>query len=201
MTQATVDTHQPYLTVDSPYQLWRLRPLVNWVLYIPHAIILYALQILARVSFLLYWLVLVFTGKLQPGLYSMMVMYERYLVRANGFLLGWSEQYPPFEFSTSPMDNSGYPPVRLNLPRVPEAVSRSAALNVFKAIPHYFVLLVFLLGAAVVAVIGWFAVLLTGAWPKGMRDYLVRVSNYQYRIWSYVAMVQNDYPAFGLPST
>jgi hypothetical protein len=34
---------------------------VNWVLYIPHAIIINALQILARAVFLVYWLVLIFT--------------------------------------------------------------------------------------------------------------------------------------------
>ena len=81
-----------------------------------------------------------------------------------------------------------------------ESVPRSAALNLLKAIPHYFVLMVFIIGAMVVAVIGWFAVLFTGAWPEGMRGYLVRVSNYQYRIWTYVAMVENEYPTFGLPT-
>ena len=83
---------------------------------------------------------------------------------------------------------------------VGETVPRAAALNVFKAIPHFIVLFVFLVGAAVVAIIGWFAVLFTGAWPHGMRGFLVRVSNYQYRIWAYVTMVENDYPKFGLPS-
>jgi uncharacterized membrane protein YecN with MAPEG domain len=173
---------------------------VNWVLYIPHAIILYGLQVLARAVFLIYWLMLLVTGKLHPGLYGMMVVYERYNARASGFLVGWSETYPPFEFGTDPADNGSYPAVRLNLPAVPESVPRSAALNVLAAIPHYIVLMIFLVGAAVVAVIGWFAVLFTGAWPHGMRDYLVRVSNYQYRIWTYVTMVDNSYPKFGLPA-
>jgi hypothetical protein len=201
VNQVSIDSHQPYLVVDSPYELARWRPLVNWVLYIPHAIILYALQILARAVFCVYWLMLIFTGKLSPGLYGVMVMYERYNARASGFLVGWSEAYPPFEFATTDTaDNNSYPAVRLNLPAVPEAVPRSAALNVLKAIPHYIVLMIYLIGAAVVALIGWFAVLFTGAWPKGMRDFLVRVSNYQYRIWTYVTMVDNDYPRFGPPS-
>jgi hypothetical protein len=87
----------------------------------------------------------------------------------------------------------------LNLPTVPESVPRSAALNLFKAIPHFILLMIFFIGAAFVAVIGWFAVLFTGAWPKDMRAFLVRVSNYQYRVWTYVVMVDNEYPAFGLP--
>ena len=199
MNEMTMSQRPSYLVVDSPYELPRWRPLVNWVLYIPHAIILYALQILARAVFLIYWLVLIFTGKLNSGLYSMMAMYERYNARATGFLVGWSQTYAPFEFTTDPSDNNSYPAVRLNLPAVPESIPRSAALNVLKAIPHYILLMIYFIGAAVVAIISWFAVLFTGVWPQGMRAFLVRVSNYQYRIWTYVTMVDNDYPKFGLP--
>lgn len=191
---------QPYLVVDSPHELARWRPLVNWVLYIPHAIITNALQLLARVVFLVYWFMLVFTGKLHGGLYGMMAMYERYNARAVGFLVGYSETYPPFDFDTGSTDDGAYPPVRLTLPAVPESVPRSAALNVFKAIPHYIVLIVFFVAAAAVAIAGWFAVLFTGRWPEGMRAFLVRVANYYYRVWTYVAMVDNDYPKFGLPA-
>ncbi len=198
MEQVTVNSNQPYLIVDSPYEVARWRPLVNWVLYIPHAIVLYGLQILSQVVFLVYWVMLIFTGKLHPGMFGVMAMYERYNMRATGFLLGYSETYPPFDFATTTDDNNAYPQVRLNLPTVPESVPRSAALNVIKAIPHYLVLMVFFIGAGVVAIVGWFAVLFTGAWPKGMRDFLVRVSNYYYRVWTYTTMVENTYPKFGL---
>ena len=140
MNEVTIESHQPYLVVDSPYELSRWRPLVNWVLYIPHAIILYALQILGRAVFVVYWLMLVFTGRLHPGLFGVMAMYERYNARAGGFLLGYSETYAPFDFNTNTADNGAYPPVRLTLPAVPESVPRSVALNVLKAIPHYIVL-------------------------------------------------------------
>ena len=200
MSQVTIEGNQPYLVVDSPYEVARWRPLVHWMLYIPHAIILNALQVLSRVVFLVYWLMLIFTGRLHPGLYGVMVMYERYNARAGGFLIGYSQTYPPFDFSTNTTDNNAYPPVRLALPSVPEVVPRSAALNVIKAIPHYIVLMIYFIGAAVVAVIGWFAVLFTGAWPHGMRDFLVRVGNYYYRLWTYITMVDNEYPKFGLPS-
>jgi hypothetical protein len=200
MNEVSTHDDRRYLVVDSPYELARWRPLVNWVLVIPHAIVLYGLQILSQVVFVVYWFMLLFTGKLHPSLYGVMVMYERYNMRANGFLFGYSETYPPFDFDTSSGGNDAYPPVRLALPEVPEPVSRKVALNVLLAIPHYFVLIVYFLGAAVVALIGWFAVLFTGAWPAGMRGFLVRVSNYYYGIWTYVTMVENDYPKFGLPA-
>ena len=81
-----------YLVVDSPYELARWRPLVNWVLVIPHTIVLYGLQILAQVVFVVYWVMLIFTGTLNPSLYGVLVMYERYNTRANGFLFGYSER-------------------------------------------------------------------------------------------------------------
>ncbi len=31
MSQQTITSHEPYLVVDSPYELERWRPLVNWV--------------------------------------------------------------------------------------------------------------------------------------------------------------------------
>lgn len=200
MSQVTTGSDLRYLAVESPYELARWRPLVNWVLVIPHSIVLAALQALSRAVFFVYWLMLIFTGKLHPGLYGVMVMYERYNARANGYLLGYSEVYPPFDFSTDAADDASYPPIRVSLPAVPESVPRSAALNVLKAIPHYVVLMVYFIAAATLAVIAWFAVLFTGAWPEGMRDFLVRVSNYYYRVWTYITMVDNDYPAFGLPA-
>jgi Domain of unknown function (DUF4389) len=199
VNQVPIERHHSYLVVESPYELARWRPLVNWVLYIPHAIILNALQVLARAVFFVYWLMLIFTGKLHPGLFGVMAMYERYNARASGFLVGYSELYPPFDFNNNTADNNAYPPVRLELPAVPQSVPRSAALNVFKAIPHFVVLIVYFIGAAAVAVIGWFAVLFTGAWPRGMRGFLVRVANYYFRVWTYVTMVDNGYPKFGLP--
>jgi hypothetical protein len=39
-----------------------------------------------------------------------------------------------------------------------------------------------------------------GSWPEGMRGFLVRVSNFYYRVWTYVTMVENEYPGFGLPA-
>ena len=199
MNEPSTEIDRHYLVVDSPYELARWRPLVNWVLFIPHAVVIYGLQVLAQAVFVVYWVMLIVTGKLHPSLYGVMVMYERYNMRATGFLYGYSELYPPFDFDTSAGGNAAYPPVRLALPDVPEPVSRKAALNVLLAIPHYVVLFVYFLGAAVVAIVGWFAVLFTGAWPRGMRDFLVRVSNYSFRVWAYVTMVDNAYPKFGLP--
>jgi len=186
--------------VDSPYEIANWRPLVQWILFIPHGVILQALRAVEGVVFFIYWLMFLFTGTLNAGLYGFLGMYERYSSRATGFLFGFSETYPGFDFTQGPADNGSYPPIRLDLPELPvTAPPRIAAANIVLAIPHYVVLAIFGIGAAVVAVIGWFAVLFTGRWPEGMRDFLVRFANYYYRVWAYVSMVHTaEYPRFGL---
>lgn len=187
-----------YLTVDAHYEVARWRPLVNFILALPQMLIASALGRVAQVVFFIYWLAFVFTGKLNSGLYSLMTMSERYNTRASGFLVGWSETYPPFDFTPGADDNGAYAPITLDLPHLPEPPPRSAALNIIKAIPLYIVLFLYAIAAVAVAVAAWFAVLITGAWPHSMRDFLVRVSNTYYRVWTYVTMVDNNYPPFGL---
>jgi hypothetical protein len=194
--EAVSPTNPELLIVDSPYELARWRPLVNWILYVPHGIILNVLRMVTGVIWFIYWLILIITGRLNPGLFGFLAMYERYNQRAGGFLLGYTERYAPFDFDMSSTDNGSYPPIRVNFPEPAGSTSRVAALNFLLAIPHYLVLMVVGIGVFFMAVAGWVAVLVTGAWPHGMRDFMVRYANYYLRVWTYAAMVETEYPKF-----
>ncbi len=87
------------LVVDSPYEIANWRPLVSWVLFIPQAIILCALRAVAGVVFFIYWIALLVTGQLHPGMFGLLAMYERYSQRVTGFLFGNTGQYAPFDFT------------------------------------------------------------------------------------------------------
>lgn len=193
-----VTSSNEIFVVTSPYEVARWRPLVHWLMFIPHAVLLRPLGWLAVIAAVFNWIHVLVTGRINSGLYGMMVGYERYNSRATGFLLGFSEQYAPFEFDPSPTDKGSYSPIQLNLPAVPESTPKKALLNFLLAIPHYIVLFVLYLVASVVAVIGWFAVLFTGRWPQGLRDFLVKITRYYYRVWAYASMVHTDYPKFEL---
>ncbi|MGH8985734.1 MAG: DUF4389 domain-containing protein [Acidimicrobiia bacterium] len=54
------------------------------------------------------------------------------------------------------------------------------------AIPHYFVLIALFIAVAVVKLIAFFAVIFTGKYPKGLRDFVVGVFRWQLRVQSYV---------------
>ncbi|HET6745899.1 MAG TPA: DUF4389 domain-containing protein [Candidatus Limnocylindria bacterium] len=67
------------------------------------------------------------------------------------------------------------------------------------AIPHYFVLLFLWIGAILAIVIAWFAILITGRYPKPLFDFVVGVSRWTLRVSAYAFLLVTDrYPPFSL---
>lgn len=69
----------------------------------------------------------------------------------------------------------------------------------FLAIPHYVVLIVIGIIGLVIAIIGWFAVLVTGRYPKPLFNYLEGYLRYAVRVTAYAFLMMTDqYPPFRL---
>jgi hypothetical protein len=66
------------------------------------------------------------------------------------------------------------------------------------AIPHYVVLWFVVLGAFFVGIFAFFAVLITGRWPRGAFDYIVGTVRWVYRVIAYVHLMTDAYPPFSL---
>jgi Domain of unknown function (DUF4389) len=67
------------------------------------------------------------------------------------------------------------------------------------AIPHYIVLAFLWLGAVIVVIIAWFAILFTGRYPRGMFEYVEGVIRWHNRVVAYAyILVTDDYPPFRL---
>lgn len=67
------------------------------------------------------------------------------------------------------------------------------------AVPHVVVLFFLSVGALVAVVIGWFAILFTGRFPRGLFDYVVGVGRWGLRVEAYaILLVTDEYPPFSL---
>jgi hypothetical protein len=67
------------------------------------------------------------------------------------------------------------------------------------AIPHYVVLVVLWLAAVVAVVLAWFAILVTGRYPRSLFDYVVGVGRWSLRVSAYAFLLVTDrYPPFSL---
>jgi hypothetical protein len=186
-------------TVDHPERITNWKPLVQWLLAIPHYIVLYALGIVSEVVAIISWFAIVFTGKLPDGLANLICLYVRYNNRTMAYAAFLREEYPPFTFETVPADPGTYPPVRTGF--VPELEDRNRLTVGFRfilVIPQLIVLSVLGLVAFLAAVIAFFAVLFTGSWPEGLRTFVVGVMRWSTRVSAYFYLLTDEYPPFSL---
>jgi hypothetical protein len=66
------------------------------------------------------------------------------------------------------------------------------------AIPHYLALFVLGIGAFFAIVIAWFAVLITGRYPRGLFDFVLGVQRWRLRVATYLFLMVDPYPPFSL---
>jgi hypothetical protein len=88
----------------------------------------------------------------------------------------------------------------LDYPNVEQDLSRWMPLvKWLLAIPHYIVLAVLGVGAVFAILIAWFAILITGRYPRALFDYVVGVGRWALRVQAYSTLLITDrYPPFSL---
>jgi hypothetical protein len=74
----------------------RWRPLLHWLLAIPHYIVIYFLGIGAFFAYVIAWFAIVFTGAYPPALFNFLAGYHRWQARFLGYNMWTTEEYPPF---------------------------------------------------------------------------------------------------------
>ena len=196
---ATGGPYPATFTFDSPERIANWRPLVHWLLAIPHLMILYALGTVSDVVAVISWFAVLFTGRLPAGLASLQAMYLRYTLRTATYFGFLREEYPPFSFATTPADPGDDPRVSVDL--VPQLDGRNrltVAFRLILAIPQLIVLALLAIALFVVGVIAFFAVLFTGRWPDGLRDFALGVGRWWLRVNAYLVLLTDEYPPFTL---
>jgi hypothetical protein len=184
---------------DAPERIDNWRPLVQWLLAIPHLLILYVLGFVSEVVAVISWFVILITGTLPEGFATLQCLYIRYSNRATSYAAFLREEYPPFVFETVARDPGTYPPVRTSFAVELENRNRlTVAFRIILVIPHLIVLAVLALAAFVAVVIALFAVLFTGRWPDGLRTFVVGVISWATRVNAYFLLLTDEYPPFSL---
>ena len=117
----------------------------------------------------------------------------RFENRVGAFLLLLRDEYPSTDEEQSVH-------LEIDYPDVPRDLNRWLPLvKWLLAIPHFIVLFFLSIGAIVVAVIAWFAILFTGTYPRWAFDYIVGVMRWHNRVFGYaLVLVTDQYPPFRL---
>jgi hypothetical protein len=186
-------------TFDPPEKVANWRPLVNWLLAIPHLIIVSVLRTVAEVIAVIAWFAILFTGSLPEGLANFQAMYLRYDMRTMTFLFWMREECPPFTFNATCADPGDDPRVRVDVqPELADRNRLTVAFRIILAIPHLIMLAVLGIAAGIVAIIAFFAVLFTGKWPDGMLKFVLQFYGWYVRVGAYTLLLVDVYPPFAL---
>jgi hypothetical protein len=196
---ATSDSYPATFHVETPERIANWRPLVQWLLAIPHWLIVYVLAIVARLLAVISWFAILFTGRLPAGLANFQAMFLRYYLRTATYVGFLRTEYPPFGFTTTTADPGDDREVRVDVVAQLENRNRlTTAFRLILAIPHIIVLVLLGIALFVVGVIAFFAVLFTGRWPVGLRDFVLGVARWWLRVDAYLLLLTDEYPPFSL---
>jgi len=206
-------TSQPLqLTGELSPHLSRGLWLVKWLLAIPHFIALVFLWIAYVAASVIAFFAILFTGSYPRRLFDFNVGVLRWTWRVGFYSCSAlaTDQYPPVTLKDVP----DYP-ARLEV-AYPESLSRRLVLvkSWLLAIPHYFVIAVFVGGAwaaagidrlygggGLVGLLVLFAgimLLFTSRYPKPLCDFVLGMNRWAFRVAVYATLMTDAYPPFRL---
>ncbi len=117
----------------------------------------------------------------------------RFATRVVAFVALMDDRYPSTEDEQS---------VHLMLPHPDPRTDLNRWLPIVKwllAIPHYIALFFLTLGAVIAAIVAWFAIVISGRYPRSLFDYIEGVIRWHTRVVGYAALlVTDEYPPFRL---
>ena len=136
------------------------------------------------------WAAILVRRRIPKWLFNFQVALHRFTYRAYSYLALLTDRYPAFEGDWLLEYEVEYP----------ERVSRWRVFfwKLITSIPHIIVLFFLFIAVAFVVFIGWFAILLTGEFPKGLHAFVVGVIRWGARVTAYFESLTDEFPPYSL---
>jgi hypothetical protein len=212
--EAKTDAYPVQVIAELDASLSRWLWLLKWLLLIPHLIILAFLWAAFVVVTVIAFFGILFTGRYPRSLFGFNLGVMRWTWRVAWYGYGGlgTDRYPPFTLTDAEY------PARLHVP-YPERLSRGLVLVKWwlLAIPHYFLLSIFLGWGGYVAsrsdewggggppalilLLVFFAgvaLLFTTRYPRGLFDFALGLDRWVARVAVYAGLMSDRYPPFRL---
>ncbi len=181
------------LTADVGYAERRDRLTVGFrfILVIPHAIVLYVWTLFAEILAFVQWFIVLFTGRRNRGIWDLQWSWLQYSSRVTAYQYLLFDPYPPFG------PDQGPTPMTVDLTYDEPANRLTNGLRFIWAIPAVIVAAVLGIAIFFVALVSWFAIVFTGAHPRGMFDFVLDGTRYVLQTNAYVMLMTDTYPRWG----
>ncbi len=178
------------LTLDYPDRLDRLTTFFRLIWVIPIAIIA---GLVSGFGWLATSLMIAFRQRYPRWWFAWALEMTRFSTRISAYVCLLTDRYPSTEDEQSVHLELDYPDVERDLNRwLP-------LIKWLLAIPHYIVLAFLFIGVFFAVVIAWFAILISGTYPRALFDFVVGVIRWTLRVDAYAFLMLTDrYPPFSL---
>ena len=183
--------HPVRLTVDDDRRRSRLTVLFRLLLALPHLVWLTLWGVVALLAAIANWVATLVAGRSPDPLHRFLGAYVRYRVHVGAFLSLAANPFPGF------VGRPGTYPVDLEIDPSARQSRWITGFRIVLAIPAAFLSSALGSAAFVAAVLGWFAALVTGRMPRGLRDLLAFCLRYDGQLSAYANLLTDRYPYSG----
>jgi len=201
------------LEIDYPEELDRVSTIFRLIYVIPIAIVLAALSASGTVTFtneagervtetaggiaaglaFATAMLIVVRQRYPHWWFDFALEFTRFSARIGAYMALLTDRYPSTVEEQAVHLDVDYPDVEQDLNRWMPIVKW------LLVIPHLLVLAVLTVGAVLAIIVAWFAIIVTGRYPRVLFDYVVGVSRWWLRVQAYAALLVTDrYPPFSL---
>jgi hypothetical protein len=169
----------------------RLTTAFRAILAIPHVIVMQVWGYLAEILAVIQWFIIVFTGTRNQGLWDLQRAWIGYAGRVVAYASLLFDEYPAFGTDQS------------NVPMVFELEYEEPANRVTNGLRFIWIIPALIIGIGLgiavffVAVVSWFAILFTGRHPRGMWDFILKVTRFTLQLNAYGLLLTDTYPKWG----
>ena len=190
MPKKSSQAYAARLDIDYPDSLNRVSTFFRPILVIPIGIIL---SLLSTGLWFATLLMLVFRMKYPRWWFDFARELARLTTRVGAYAALLTDTYPSTTKDQAVHLDIDYPDAEKDLNRWLPLVKW------LLAIPHYVILVILWFFALFAIVIAWFAILITGRYPKGLFNYVVGVFRWSIRVSAYMYLLATDqYPPFSM---
>jgi hypothetical protein len=191
-TEAGAPPERPIrIRVEDDLRRSRLTVFFRLLLWLPHFVWLVLWSVAAFVAAFVAWLVALVIGRVPAGLHGFLAAYVRYSAHITAYVLLGANPFPGFT------GTAGTYPVDIEIdPPTPQR-RLVTFFRLFLGLPA--ILLESALGtlAFVAAFLGWFAALVTGRMPGGLRHVVTWSVRYSAQATGYLLLLTDRYPYSG----
>ena len=190
--QATTSGYPVRFDVAYPQGENRFMLLARWLLVIPHLVVASLLLWVVNLLIVPMLFVLLFTGRFPESVFGFMSGVMRWQYNGTAYLM-FHNAYPPFS-----LDAGRYAPLTFEVDRQQTYSRWLPFVKWLLVLPHTVVLMALGVAGFFVYLFVFFAVLVTGRYPRGGFDFLVGVGRWTARASAYAGLLTDRYPPFSL---